>query len=142
MQILPTSFDIPVPKLSNMAQLTVLSGAMGLVYGKLTDVSPLLSALIFATAQLANCILFLIAKRAWNRESVHEHSIDRVILVPTTFATQMLGVVAIRHFHLIEKTGTIFWTIFTLVMSARLLTQAFDEKKFLPLNYLYESKVK
>lgn len=123
---LPTVFDLPLPKLSNLPATAFLAASMGYIYGKLTDTPALLCAKIFVIAQLANSILFFLAKALFD---VDDRSKERLVLAVTTVITQVVGIIAMRHFDLIGKNGTIAWSLFTLGMGLRQFVQAMDHHR-------------
>lgn len=135
---LPITFDLPLPKLSQLPKTTILAASMGYLYGKLTDVSDsLLCAKIFAIMQLANSTLFLLGEKLFKMEDSTGRDVGnmqrRMLLAGTTILTQAIGILAMRHFDIIGKTGTICWSLFALGMSLRQIIQSFEDTKFLSI---------
>src|SRR5262249_53253313 len=116
----------PLPKLYTLPQSALMAGALGYIYGKLTDVSPTFCAKLFAIAQLANSILFLLAKAYLQINDHHQDDKHRLVLACTTILTQIIGIIAMRHFNLIATKGTILWSLFTTGMLGMQLIQALD----------------
>lgn len=110
---LPVSFDFTLPKPHNVPLMTALAAGVGYIYGKMTDTPTLLCAKIFASAQLTNSIFYLILSKAFteNPQGINkDFARCRAISTATTLLTQIIGVLAMRHFNLIAKQGTLIWS--------------------------------
>ncbi len=132
---LPVSFDFTLPKWTNIPQTTAIAAGVGYVYGKVTDSPTLLCAKIFAITQFANSLFYLILEQAFIGPKVFRHPKDRLIdlvqrrwlFASTTVVTQIAGIIAMRHFNLIAKQGTLIWSGLTLWLGLWQLYQGLRE---------------
>lgn len=146
---LPVSFDFTLPKWTNVPQTTAIAAGVGYVYGKVTDSPALLCAKIFALTQFANSIFYLILERACIGPRVFRHPKDRLIdliqrrflSAGTTLVTQTIGILAMRHFNLIAKQGTLVWSGLTLSLCLVHIYQGMREGDGKPKNTIDLRKI-
>ena len=122
------SFKDPLPTWSNLLPTTFFSASMGYIYGKVTDTPALLCTKIFIITHLANSLFYLLGNSFVEYAVPFLHRSekgDRETYAYTTALTQVITIIAIRHFDLIGTKGTVGWTLVTLGMFIRQLDQSY-----------------